>query len=218
MHEYWVNPSYYRDQSVSDEEKRIEVKGEGSVLAVPDRASITVGVITEDENLSIAQQENSRAMSNVINALIGIGIPRENIQTREYRVTILYAEEGEKVRGYRVINQVEVVIDEVADTGLLVDTAVNNGANSVSNIEFTLSNQDDYYNKALSIAVKNGQKKARTIANSLGVILNQIPLQIKEISQPSRIVPFQAVMAEGAPIQPGQLKITAAVQEEFSFR
>jgi uncharacterized protein YggE len=201
----------------------IEVTGEGTVCAAPDKANITLGSLTENVSLTAAQKENAAAVSDIINSLIAIGIPKEHIQTVNYRIDTEYNyEDGKQTfRHYKVTHLLQVSIDKVELTGLVVDTAVNHGANSVSNIEFTIAYPEAYYNQALSLAITNGQNKANTIAAALGVTL-KFPAQVQEVLRPLEPAPYPAPLyakSAGAatPIQPGELKISAAVKAVYFY-
>lgn len=203
----------------------IEVTGEGTVSAAPNKAIIVLGVITESPSLSTAQSENASAVTNVINAMLRLNIPREQIQTVTYRIEIQYNyEDGTQIfRGYRVTHLLQITIDSVEQTGLVVDTAVNSGANFVSTIRFTIANSEIFYNQALSTAIQNAGNKANTIARTLGATLVRTPVKITEetrVIEPP--IPFQAsLLTEGAaiptPIQPGELEIRAVVRAQYTY-
>ncbi|MED3622591.1 SIMPL domain-containing protein [Neobacillus thermocopriae] len=201
----------------------LKVIGEGSVYASPDMSTITLGVISEGINLSDAQKENNEKTTKVIQALTNIGIPNEDIKTADYRIEMVYDYEDGKqtLRGYRVTHMLEVTNHAVDRTGLIVDTAVNNGANTVSNIDFNLKNPQVYYNQALALALKDAQLKATELIKAMGVKLNKIPIWIQEINQTPPIVPFQTSLYAKSeaipPIQPGKRKITATIQAKFSY-
>lgn len=203
----------------------IEVTGVGTVSAVPNRAIIVLGVITENPSLTTAQSENAAAVTNVMNALLRLNISREQIQTVTYSIEILFSyEDGTQTfRGYRVTHLLHITLDRVELTGLVVDTAVNSGANSVSSIRFTIANPEVYYNQALSTAVRNAAAKAGTIASTLGVTLVRTPVKIMEESRVIEPpIPFQAFLigeaaAVPTPIQPGELEIRAAVRSQYIY-
>ncbi|MDR7074412.1 SIMPL domain-containing protein [Fictibacillus barbaricus] len=203
---------------------RLAVTGEGSVYAAPDRAMITIGVITESPNLSTAQKENSDKTAAVINSLLALGIPQNDIQTTSYRIEPQYDyENGKQIfRGYKVEHQLQVTIKDLSKTGQVIDKAVASGANFISSIQFTFSNPDAFYNQALTLAIQNAQQKAVVMARALQVTLNPVPIVVQELSQnlPPRPVPFQAMSLaqdSGVPIQPGENKITATVKIEYTY-
>jgi hypothetical protein len=64
----------------------MRVRGKGTVTVQPDTAVVVVGVVTESMQLSTAQEENARRVNEVINALLGIGVPQKDIQTQSYTI------------------------------------------------------------------------------------------------------------------------------------
>lgn len=182
----------YRGKGYRNDKNILKVSGEGSISARPDTAIVILGTITELQNLAKAQAENAEAISHVIESVLKMGIPRENIQTFDYRAEPQYRyEDGKQIFiGYKVTHLLKITIDRVDQTGRLVDSAVRNGSNTVNNIDFSVSNPLLYYNKALAVAVQNTMIKAQTIAGSLGVTLIKTPRQVIEESQAPKPIPF----------------------------
>ncbi|MBO1911180.1 SIMPL domain-containing protein, partial [Microvirga sp. 3-52] len=161
-------------------EKRVmTVTGIGSFSIAPDIVQIQLEVRTESKQLSQAQQENAELMDLVIDSLLELGIARENIQTVSYNISPQYDYvEGRQVfRGYEVINAIDVKINNIEQAGMIIDTAVRNGVNQVSNIRFSVENEQIPYQEALSLALKNALAKAQTIANTIHLKLNPHPVK-----------------------------------------
>ncbi|MZQ81399.1 DUF541 domain-containing protein [Paenibacillus sp. 5J-6] len=221
MYGYPINRSAFPTRS--NHSSTIEVLGEGNVTAAPDRAVIVLGVVTDGPNLQAIQTENAKAISNVIQSLMSLNIPREKIQTHEYRIEIVhdYVDGKQIFRGYKITHLLQITTDHVAQTGNLVDTAVSNGANNVTSIQFTIAHPEFYENQALSIAIQNARQKAITIANTLGVTLGSVPSHVQEPSRTAGPVPYMtakfAASAVESSIEPGQLTIKAAVRVWFLF-
>ncbi|TWI59131.1 SIMPL domain-containing protein [Halalkalibacter nanhaiisediminis] len=200
----------------------IKVTGKGTLSVPANQAIITLGVVTEDTNLSQAQVNNSVTMSNIITSLFSLGIPGDQIETVVYRIDSEYNfENGQQIfKGYKVTHQIQITVNDISMVGQVVDTAVDNGANSVSTIQFTVNDLDIFYNQALSKAIQNGLVKAMIIARDLNVTLNQTPDKVIEITQPTTPIPFSASFlskSEATPIQPGNITVTAIVEMEFSY-
>ena len=104
------------------------------------------------------------------------------IQTQNYNIRPNYDYiDGKQVfRGYEVSNNLKVLIRNINFAGEIIDTAVKNGANTVSGINFIVSDQTKYYYEALRLAIEDAQNKASVMANELKVKLNIIPIQINE--------------------------------------
>lgn len=200
----------------------LEIDGRGSVMAKPDTAVAILGVITENLQLESAQLENAVKMSAVIRAVMQAGIPSEAIQTQAYHIEPLYDYiDGKQVfRGYRVTNNLRVTTKNVDTVGKVIDTAVNAGANTVSSINFTVSDPSIYYAEALNTAINDALAKAAAIGMKLKVHVSRIQVQIIEetFQSGSPIQPIQLQTAIPAtPIQPGQIEITALIKTVFIY-
>ncbi|MCT8138356.1 SIMPL domain-containing protein [Anaerobacillus sp. CMMVII] len=203
--------------------KCLKVSGEGKISVSPNQAKITLGVITENVNLQQAQAENSQITTNVISSLTQLGIPQENIQTVVYRIEPLYdyRDGVQQFRGYQVTHQLQITINQIAQTGQIVDLAVSQGANTVTNIEFTVSQPEAYYNEALKLALNNAFTKATALTANLPVNLNPVPFKIEETLTPPPPVPFATTMLAKAeastPIQPGEITISATITVHYFY-
>ncbi|MFD1040544.1 SIMPL domain-containing protein [Virgibacillus byunsanensis] len=200
----------------------MKVTGNGSVSIKPHIVNIQLEVITENDTLSQAQQENATIMNQVIQALLQLGINRENIQTVGYTINPRYDyPDGTQVfRGYEVNNTINVEITDINQAGNMIDVAVENGVNRVSNIQFTVRNRDMYYQQALRAALENAQAKAQTIAESMQLNLNPVPVKIfeKVSEEPITYKTFAATeQSIATPIEPGQIIIEARVEAEFQY-
>lgn len=217
-------PTPYRSSPFSSPREKpehlLKVTGEGKVSTSPNRAIITLGVQNENDNLTIAQKQNANTISTVISSLVNLGIPNEYIKTVEYRIEPHYDyKEGEQIfRGYRVKHLLEIKNDQIRNTGSIVDKAVQQGANIVRNIEFTVKDSDLYYEQALKRALQNAEQKAYTVTNKIGAQLNQTPVLLDEVSRTVKPVPFMQesmVKAEATPIQTGEMEIAATIRVEY---
>ncbi|WNF35138.1 SIMPL domain-containing protein [Bacillaceae bacterium IKA-2] len=201
----------------------LKVSGEGTISISPNQVNITIGAITEKKSLQEAQRENAIIISKIITAMAQLGIQRKNIQTVIYRIDTLYDyKDGVQLfRGYSVNHQLQVKIDDIEKTGLVVDHAVNQGANTVSNIEFTVAQPEAYYNEALKLALQNAYIKALTLTSQLAVNLNPIPFKLEELlKRISSPVPYSQTMmatAEATPIQPGEITISATITVDYLY-
>ncbi|MEC2055267.1 SIMPL domain-containing protein [Peribacillus psychrosaccharolyticus] len=210
------------DQMHIDKEHTLLVNGEGIVQASPDQATITLGVRTENIDPATAQQENALIVANVLKAMTSLGIPDDQIKTTDYRIEPQYDyQDGKEVfRNYKVTHMIEILTSQINQVGAIVDTAVKNGANSVSHIRFSLANPELVYNQALSISLRNAYQKALAITQTIRTTLVPTPLKVVELSGETLPVLYQANVfskAAATPIQPGELTISARVQVEYEY-
>lgn len=197
----------------------LEVWGEGVVTAVPDRTLITLGTISEGVELESVQSDNATKMAAIIKALEHLGIARESIKTTQFLIEPQYdyIDGKQQFRGYKVTHLLQVTLDNVTEAGHLIDTAVANGANIVTSIEFVSSEAAKARQEALIAAVRDAEVKATAIAQALGVSLSSVPCKVEEVAQPgAEPIFFKAAAmpleSTTSPIEPGQLTFRAAVR------
>lgn len=202
----------------------MRIIGEGSISVQPDIADITLGASTEGQSLTKAQQENATIISQIKNALQKIGIHEKDIRTLDYTNYPQYDYvDGQQIfRGYKVDHVLLIRVKEMNLAGLVVDTAVRNGANIVTGITFHTSRYNEFYQQALSLAIINAWQKAVTIANTLKVQLATVPISVVENLNRQQIpIPFQskAVFKSETitPIQPGSMNIESNVIVEYPY-
>jgi uncharacterized protein YggE len=200
------------------EDHIITLTGRGQTTPTPDIAVIRLGVQTQGEDLIKVQTENAGLSQSVINALRELGIT--DIRTFQYTIDKLYEyENGTRIdKGYSVRNILEIKIRNISQTGQVIDTAVDNGANVVDLVSFEVSKRDMYYQEALNLAITNAIEKAESISHHFGISVNLIPIRIEENSAPP--VPLLRNVAERnftTPIEPGEQLIEAYVTVVFQY-
>lgn len=212
-------------------ENTLSVSGTGEMMTSPDIARITVGVLTENPDVRTAQQENARIMDGMIEALIASGIPREDIQTVGYSIYPVYDESvrpfGQKIRYYQVVSMVQVTVRDISRTGGFIDIAVNNGANQVSSVSFSLSPEREQAvrGQVLTMAARNARVDADVAASATGVTI----IGVKSVNVGQVYVPVTydnrysaaAEMKVGAvptPIEAGQVRVSAQVSITYLIR
>lgn len=210
-------------------DKLIHVSGTGKVTTTPDQAIIVLAVETENANVATAQQQNARQMDAVVNALKGAGIPAKDIKTTGYNI-IPVTEQNDKpvvtskVKFYRVINNLEIRLNDVNRAGEIIDLAVANGANRVDRFSFTLSDakQQELRSQALTAAVKQARGDADATVAALGKTI----VDVKEVNVGNSYVPMlydnrYAKMDMGTsaavptPIEVGEIDVTATVSVTY---
>jgi uncharacterized protein YggE len=131
--------------------RNIKVNGKGIVEAEPDMVLLSVGVVTKDRNPQTAQNLNDEISKKLIDALLNIGIARDDIKTSSYTIypDYEYVEGKQILTGYNVAHMLEIKVRDISMTGEVINTAVQNGANQINRVEFTLENATYYYNRAL---------------------------------------------------------------------
>jgi uncharacterized protein len=178
--------------------RTVRVEGTGETKAQPDEAWIDLAVETQGATAKAAGEENAKKMERLLAALTAAGIPRKEMETRNYSVYPDYAQPDPrsepKLRGYRANNTLSVHTRELAKLGEWVDRALASGANRVDGVRFGLSKADAVRAEALRQAVERARKSAEVLASALGVRLGAV-LEASTVAEPPRLYPARAMMA-----------------------
>lgn len=162
------------------------VSGEGTVAVVPDIAQFTFGVLTEGgNNLSNLQDENATRVNRVIDFLKSNGVNEEDIKTQRLNINPRYQYvncfgEREKVCpppeivGYTIDQSVRVKVRDLNAVGDIFAGVVNNGANTASNLSFTIDDLTSFENQARAEAIAQAQEKAEALAQAGGFRIGRL--------------------------------------------
>lgn len=214
-------------QTSTDGNAGIVVSGQGTASAKPDIAVASIGVEITAPNLSDATSQNTTKMNAVLDKIKSLGVADKDIQTVNYSVTPIQAQNRPDsntppaITGYRVSNQVRVTIRKIDDLGKVLDQAIAAGANRVYGVSFSVDDPSTFQQQARAAAIKDAQDKAGQLAKNAGLQLGPV-LSISEGSSGPR--PMLAAadaynMAEAAvPIQTGELQIAVTVQMRFGIK
>jgi len=207
----------------SSPQARVIVVGEGSVTVTPDYARISSGVTTSAKTVKEAGDTNAKIMTNIIQTLVDAGIAKKDIQTSQFSIEPVYVSPtppgGPKLSGYRVANQVNVTIHQIAQVGDILDRLVKAGATDAGSITFLVSDREKTLDQAREAAFTNARHKAELYAHAAGVNLGHIAW----ITESSDVAPIldgevRAMKpAERMPIEVGENTITARVTVGFDI-
>ena len=201
---------------------RVNVVGDSIVQAQPDTAIITISVVTQARRALEAQQENATKTDAVVRALKAAAGTGAEVKTSGYSVQPMrvYREnQPPTITGYEARNSVTVTLGELNKVGPIIDAAAQAGANDVSGIAFTLRQDRQAKDRALSQATQEAMSKARVIAQALGGrVVRVVEVQEEGFIQrpPQPLYQMEATKAMrdavATPIEIGSLDITSRVQ------
>lgn len=174
-----TQPSSYRSFSVS---------GEGKVTAIPDIAQFTFSVVTQGgKDIAALQKENTDKTNSAIDFLKAQGIEAKDIKTTKYNMEPRYQYYSCKnpessvapcppaeIVGYTITQTVLVKIRDFTKIGTIISGVVENGANSVSSLSFTIDDRTALENQAKEKAITQAREKAQLVAKAGGFIVGRL--------------------------------------------
>jgi len=200
---------------------RVMVAGDSIIQAQPDTAIISVAVVTQNRTAITAQQDNAAKTDAVVRALKAAAGSGAEVKTSGYSLQPqrVYKEgQPPTITGYEARNSITVTLSDLTKVGSVIDAAAQAGANDFSNIAFTLRQDRQARDRALSEATQVAVSKAKVIATALGGRLVRIVEVQEEGFQQRPPVPiyqteaFMAKQSVATPIEVGSLDISSKVQ------
>ena len=200
---------------------RVMVAGDAIIQAQPDTAILSVAVVTQNRTAITAQQDNAAKTDAVVRALKAAAGTGAEVKTSGYSLQPqrVYKEgQPPTITGYEARNSVTVTLSDLTKVASVIDAAAQAGANDFSNIAFTLRQDRQARDRALSEATQVAVSKAKVIATALGGRLVRIIEVQEEGFQQRPPVPiyqtegFMAKQSVATPIEVGSLDISSKVQ------
>ena len=181
--------------------RSFSVSADGKAIVIPDIAAFTFEVITEGgKNLGDSQTTNTKKTNDAIAFVKSKGVEAKDIKTQNYNVEpryqyfncsasapVYYGGSGAvipppsscpppEIVGYTVRQIVSVKVRDFAAVGDILSGVVSNGANSVSQLSFTVDDPTAVENEARAQALEKAKAKAKAMADAgdfkLGRLLN----------------------------------------------
>lgn len=161
----------------------ITVTAQSELMAEPDEVILNFAVVTFNEQLPPAKQENDRLSRNVIALRDKYRISHENFSVSDVSLRPKYNSSGynrpQDLIGYHFVRQFKVTFREVEQIDAFIDDALQSGVSYIGSLDFRLSNQRQQQFEARKLAVTYAREKATHLAELTGVKVGK-PLAIQE--------------------------------------
>ncbi len=200
----------------------LSVDGSGTASGTPDQAIVSIGVNNHAANASEAQTSNATRAAAIQSALLQLGIPANCIQTRNYSFQPTYSNiknQENEITGYNVNNTVVVIVNDVNMVGSVIDTSLQQGANRIHSLDFSIRNMSKLRKEALQNAIHDARDKADILASGLGKHIVGIQTVSENVNsiQPRNFNMLMMAKSTGTstPIAAGSMELTASVHIDF---
>ena len=218
--------------SVAGAEERIpsiSVDGQGIVETSPDRATLSVSVISRNRDAAKVQSESARIATEVINAVARLGVERRNIRTGNYNFREVFRSDqnGKRIsEGYEAKNSISIAVDDLKILGKVIDAALSHGAKNVDSLNFEIRDKAAFQREAIRLATRDAREKAAIVAAELGkniigvinVSVNSASISAPRFQKNAMLMVEESAMADfETPIETGTLSCSAHVHIEFEI-
>lgn len=168
------------NQVSTQKQSTFDVTGESEITAIPDEATIEMGINVTKPTVAQAQDEINKIINAVTQSTKNLGIKEEDIKTTNYNIypNYDYQSETREITGYMANTTIKVLVRDFEQLNRVIDAGTNAGANSVSGANFQLSKEKEAEVKkqareeAINEAKENAKELAKLAGMSLGKIVN----------------------------------------------
>lgn len=207
----------------------LSVTGSGTVLVESDLAIVTVGVQETSKDVLEAQSTVNEKIAAIKQALLDAGVEESEINTDSINIyaNYDYSDNTEVIVGYTARNSLSVRTTDMDNVGSLIDAAFVAGANTLDNVQFTVQDDTQAREQALTMAVEDARRKADVLASAAGLQVASIE-RISEggvsVYDSMRNYAADTVMAAeesggaGTLVQAALVSVDATVSMEFELQ
>ena len=208
---------------------KLSVTGNGTVLVESDLAIVTVGVQETSKDVLEAQSTVNEKIAAIKQALLDTGVEESEINTDSINIyaNYDYSDNTEVIVGYTARNSLSVRTTDMDNVGSLIDAAFVAGANTLDNVQFTVQDDTQAREQALTMAVEDARRKADVLASAAGLQVASIE-RISEggvsVYDSMRNYAADTVMAAeesggaGTLVQAALVSVDATVSMEFELQ
>jgi uncharacterized protein YggE len=178
-------------------DRTISISGEGKVTAIPDIASVTLGMENTSLDIQAAQKKNSDTINALITQLKALGIDAKDIQTVNYSILPQYDYSSGKqvLTGYSISQNITVKIRKTDQVSAVLKIAGDLKLNQVGGLSFDIDQPEIYQQQARTIALQNAKDKAEALAKIMGVKLGKV-ISFSESSSYNAPYPLYAAKSD----------------------
>lgn len=178
----------YSDSVSFASSRTFTATGTGKVVAIPDVATFTVGVLTQGgKDLTVLQKENTDKVNAVVKYIRDKGVASADIETSQYSVDPRYNNVScpqtfgtavtcppATVVGYSINTTISVKVRKFETIGDILTGVITAGANNVSQLSFTIDNPEKVKSDARAKAIASAREQADAVARAAGFRVGRI--------------------------------------------
>ncbi|MCR8546698.1 SIMPL domain-containing protein [Salipiger sp. P9] len=200
---------------------KLTVTGDGRAAAVPDMATVTLGVTAEHKEPGAAMNEASRVAGAILARLDALGIAARDRQTSDIGLQPVWTDynsnRAREITGYVANNRLTVRVRDLARLGEVLGAVTEDGANRLSGLSFGLQEPGPVMDDARRDAVADAMAQARVLAEAAGVGLGAV-LSISEAGGGYAPEPMmEMARVSSVPVAAGESVLTARVTMVFAL-
>lgn len=205
-------------------EQSITVSADGEVEAQPNQAVVRVAMTATGENSTSVRDEIATQAAQMRDALDEYGLDSDAVRTAHFNIRQERerTSEGTEYSEYRGMHAFEITVNDTEAAGEVLDVAVNNGADRVMGVSFTLSEEkrETLYQDALEKAMANAETRANTLAAAGDLSVTEthsiVSTDTRYRAYETEAVAYAGDAAGGTSIESGSVTVSADVRVAYN--
>jgi len=205
--------------------RMITVSGEASEQVAPDRAILTVSLVSKNRDLNITKRENDQMVEKLVAIAREFKIAKEKIATSGVYISpeYNYVQNKQQFIGYTVNRTLRITMDDISIHERVLSAIVDAKIDQVNGVEFALADPEKLVKNVRVKAVENARAKAQALAEAAGTKLGQV-MNISTVDSgvmlpPRPMTAMRAEMADSsvAPSLPGMIDLRESVTVSYAL-
>ncbi len=215
-------------------QKTMAVTSEGKVKAIPDLATVSLGVVTQGANPANVQAENSEKIKKIVEFVKSVGVNKDDISTSQFNIYPQYDYTNGKnlITGYQLNQSIVIKIKQVDKStealNKVLRGSLEQGANQIDGVTLGFEDPDAMKMQAQKLAIEKAKAKAQDLAKVSGLKIGKV-VNIAENYTSNFPMPYMdygkgggggsSGLEAGSPnIQPGQQDLVETVTVTFEVK
>lgn len=209
-----------------EEYPKLIVQGQGKIEVLADKAHFNIKMRIEEKRLEGAFKESTKRINSIQQALVSMGVKKEDIQNLGYVYHPLY--EGKKIfttidrpTSYEVVYALRVTVYAIDTLGKMLSELSDISETTVYGLTYTSTKIEDFKRDVLKEAASDARQKALKLAEGSGAVLGKVikienvtqgyPLARAAFEEKIVMMAYKADMAAPAPqIESGAIEVTGS--------
>ena len=183
----------------TEQNEGILVTGSATVQSPPDLATLQVGVQSFAETAQQATADNNLKVEKIITSLKNKGLTDEDMETNSFNISPQREYKNNKppvIVGFNVSNMLAIKIRNLDRVGELMQATIDNGANTINGLTFSIEDPTPLRQKARRAAMEDALSRAEILAEAIDVEVGK-PISIQELSYGGPVVQSEDIAIAG---------------------
>lgn len=146
---------------------QVNVSGDGKIKITPDKVRVNFGIQNFGSSATEVKKLNDETVDKVLKFIKKFEIPASDYQTTSVSLNKNYDYDKKKYN-FQASQSITIILKDITKYDSLIMGLMDNGVNTISDVEFQSSKIEEYKSAARKDAMKDAKHKAEDYVSVLG--------------------------------------------------